>query len=112
MANTNTLTVADLKVPSGAQIYNSLMSAIEPELLTEVIPTLDEKYKGETAEENVARMARYKAAYEKYDAAFQEWVTSLHAAVTAYRHDALKAAEDDDRKTEADVLSTLESKIS
>ncbi|MDD4318893.1 MAG: hypothetical protein PHW10_01035 [Candidatus Peribacteraceae bacterium] len=87
------------------------MAKIEPELVTEVIPTLDAKYAPETPEENQARMQRYEQAYASYEKAFQAWTDGLRAVVNDFRKNAMTSAEAESRKDETNTLSQLESDI-
>lgn len=48
-------------------VYDTLMSSIEPDLLSTNIQTLDEKYKGESAEDRKARLERYVLAFMIFD---------------------------------------------
>jgi len=49
---------------TGDEIYDRIMTGIEPELTTEQLPTLSEKYKDETDEQKQARADRYNAAFD------------------------------------------------
>lgn len=98
-------------IPTGREIYDALMSAIDMELVTDNIPHLDEKYEGESSEERKKRYQRYQQSYEKYDAAFKGWIGSLRGAVDAYRHDALRSAEAVSAEEEAKELSQLETQM-
>jgi len=53
-------TLSDL---SQEQLYNLLMAEIEPELLTMVVPHLDEIYKDENPEQKARRAKRYAKAF-------------------------------------------------
>lgn len=107
----NTTPIAELRIPSGSEIYDALMGQIEPELVTSNLDTLDEKYVGETPEARKERYARYDAAYAAYDEAFESWVTELKTSVTQYRRDVLRAAEQESRASEDAQLSSLESQF-
>jgi hypothetical protein len=47
-------TAFQLRIPSGIDVYDALMSAIDEDLLTDNIPHLDEKYQGEIPRERGA----------------------------------------------------------
>lgn len=98
-------------LPSGVQIYDALMSQIEPELLSINATMLAEQYKNETPAERKARMARYKAAFQKYDAAYAAWASEFHHAVTAHRSEAFQAAEEKMMEEEEKILTDLENKF-
>ena len=59
--------------PSQTWLYDMIMAAIEPDLLTEMIPHLDEKYTGETEEQRKERMAHYEKAFAVFDDVFGEF---------------------------------------
>lgn len=93
--------------PTGRQIYDGLMAKIEPELLTDSIPHLDQKYAGESKAEHTARLARYAAAYKAYDKAYAEWSAELAQLVHEARREILKEAEAESRKEEEGILTKL-----
>ncbi len=96
----------------GTAIYDMLMAKIEPDLVTLVIPTLDEKYKTETPEERKARGLRYKDAFEKYDVAYREYMDGMKSGITKFQRDALHSVEQDNRADEQTDLDNLTSAIS
>lgn len=62
-------------------LYDTLMEQIDPDLTLENIKMLDEKYKGETAEQKEQRNLRYQASFEIYDECLEEldWVLAEDA---------------------------------
>ena len=100
------------KVPTGEEIYNALMSEIEPDLVSNQIPLLDQKYAGETEEERKARMQRYTEAYAKYDAVSAKYIADLQAKAAAYKKAAYKEAEAKEQQKEQATLAQLESHFS
>lgn len=100
---------AGLALPSGQDVYDALMSDIEPELTSSQIPLLAKKYETESAFDKAARLKRYNAAYVAYGAAFKKWSDDLNQLVIRMKHDAMASAEADDRVREAADLSRLES---
>lgn len=99
------------KFPSGADVYNGIMSGIEPDLVSDMIPLLDKKYAGETPAQNVLRLARYRAAYEEYTVRFTAWATEMNQLVTKYRKGALKLEEEESREQEGSALTSLENQF-
>jgi hypothetical protein len=99
-------------LPTAQELYDTLMEAIEPDLCTNNLIDLEEKYIGETPELRDARMARYAEAYKKYDAAYAQWQSELDAAVATYRNAARQSAEQSDQQTEQFELTALESAFS
>ena len=91
------------------QLYNAIMADIEPDLLLEHIPLLDELYADETQADHAARVARYEEAYEKFDVALQQFMGEVHEEVRVSRREALKTKELRDRAEEQTTLTHLES---
>ncbi len=59
-------------------LYDELMSRIEPDLVSNQLPLLDQKYAGETEEEHAARMEQYAAAYVVFDACLAELAREMN----------------------------------
>jgi protoporphyrinogen oxidase len=95
-------------IPTGNDIYNAIMAQIEPELLSENLASLEQKYTGESSEERAARMERYKYAFVQYDEAYSAWMHNVQVAVQAKRADALHKAEVKVGAKDQAVLSRLE----
>ncbi|PIR53301.1 hypothetical protein COU76_01895 [Candidatus Peregrinibacteria bacterium CG10_big_fil_rev_8_21_14_0_10_49_10] len=98
-------------IPSGTEIYDFLMAPIEPELLSSSIPTLREKYAGESEEEKQKRLDRYNTAFAAYDKAYDEWISGLKVAVKEERTTAYKAAEVKVKEEDEEALTELEKKF-
>jgi hypothetical protein len=106
---TQTQTITDLQIPSGDDLYNTLMGRIEPDLTTDQLPLLDQKYKGESAEEAKVRAERYEKAFAEYDKQLAEYLAELQGKVREYQLSACRSVEHDDREKEERQLSALES---
>lgn len=100
-----------IKIPSGEEVYNGIMGRIDPDLLTTVIPTLEEKYKGESEAERTDRLERYKKAYEEYDKQYAAWEQELRMLVARARREALQTAEKKERVIEEQLLQNLDSQM-
>ncbi|KKW36635.1 hypothetical protein A2454_02055 [Candidatus Peribacteria bacterium RIFOXYC2_FULL_55_14] len=98
-------------IPSGSEIYDSFMAFIEPELLSVNLPSLAEKYKGESEEERKTRMERYRKAFAAYDRAYEKWITGLRDAVKQKRSEAYRAAEEKENKEQTSALQDLEAQF-
>ena len=96
---------------SGDAIYDEMMGAIEPELISSQIDGLAEKYKNETPEEAEARKTRYNAAYAEYEKRLSEYLTQKQSEATSRKRKAMSSIEKEDRKVEDEQLSNLESSI-
>lgn len=58
-------------------LYDSIMSQIEPDLTTNHIPLLKEKYVRETNEEKVYRLQSYTKAFEIFDEALEKTLQTI-----------------------------------
>ncbi len=69
------------------RLYDAIMAEIEPELTSQMAPTLKERYQRETTAEKAERMARYEQAF----ALFDEMVPKV---MSMFEDDALDEAMD------------------
>lgn len=99
-------------IPSGREIYDSLMSTIEPELMTAQLPLLKDKYVAETAEQKKERGKRYKKAFAAYEVAYQTYVAALHQETAQFHRNARRFVEETVRAHESDKLTGIESQLS
>ena len=95
------------KIPTGRELYDALMVHIEPELTSEGSKLIAETYKNETPENKAARMQRYQLAFERCQQAYDEYMQTLDAQVTRYRHEALAHVELSDRSHDEGMLDQL-----
>ena len=95
------------KIPTGRELYDALMSHIEPELTSAMAATLTEKYKGESVGDKEVRMRRYELAFERCDQAYNEYMHTLDAQVTRYQREAFSHAELSDREHDQGFLDHL-----
>lgn len=102
----------ELSVPNGQELYDAIMSGIEPELTTAGLETLEEKYVNETEEEKAVRSAKYDAAFLEYDKRFQEYNDEWVARLRTYKRTAIASLEQESRETEdKNALDTIESSL-
>ena len=99
-------------VPTGQELYDSIMGHIEPDLTTESLKTLAQKYEGETPEQTATRKRRYDLAFERYDQAYADYVETLHAQAHRYRRQSFDQAELKNREQEGSILDSLQQAIS
>lgn len=104
-------TPSELRIPSGEEVYNGIMGRIDSDLLTTVIPTLEEKYKGESESARAVRLERYKKSYEEYDKQYAVWEQDVRALVARARREALQTAEKKERVAEEQLLQNLDSQM-
>lgn len=98
-------------IKSGKEVYDSIMQEIEPELTTENLDTLDEKYEGETKEESKARAERYKQAFVEYKKRYAEYKRNKDEEVRTYGRDLMSTVEADAVNRETNKMTNLESAI-
>ncbi len=99
-------------IPSGQEIYDSIMAVIEPELTSSQLPLLKEKYAGETLEQKKERGKRYKKAFAAYEIAFRDYAAALHQETTQFQRNARRFVEEMVSAYESDRLSGIESMLS
>lgn len=95
------------KIPTGRELYDALMSHIEPELMSGMVETLEETYKNETPENRALRMKRYALAFERCQTAYDEYMETLDTQVNRYRRSAFAHAEMEDRAQDEGLLNQL-----
>lgn len=95
-------------IPSGEEVYQIIMTQIEPELLPENVKTLTEKYKDETPEQTKARAARYEVAFQRYRETYDRYTVKMTADVTTYLRTDLQNMEQGAKQQENVVLGQLE----
>ncbi len=98
-------------LPSGQEIYDRLMSKIEPELVLSNLKKLDAPYKKETKAARKKRYARYAKAFKEYRSEYKTWLTKLTVAVQAYKRAVVKASERASKEKEVSALSELEAQM-
>lgn len=111
MTPTNTSNDSLLQMPTGREVYDGLMSKINPELLTDNLPHLDEKYVDETPEQRKARYAKYQQDFAAYDEAYATWIAEVEALADKMCKEALETAEAESRTQEEAVLQDVESQM-
>ena len=95
-------------IPTGRELYDIIMTEIEPDLTSTGRTTWAVKYLGETPEQCRERYRRYDLAFERYDKAYDEYMQMLNTQVDRYRHGRFQEIEDGDRRRESEALSSLQ----
>ncbi len=94
------------------QLYNALMLEIEPELMTDMVPELEEIYAGETDEERKERGDRYAAAFELFAERFSKildlWKEELHKFKEKALAEFQKKSTKEDAKHMADIERSID----
>lgn len=88
---TLTQPVADPSMDS-EEIYNLLMADIEPELMTDILPFLDDIYADESAEDRKARWTWYQRAFEMFTEQYDAFTNACMHYYTDLRSKALATA--------------------
>ena len=101
----------DLRIPTGDELYNMLMGGIEPDLTTDQLPLLDQKYQGEIPEQAKIRAERYEKAFAEYDRQLAAYLAHLEAKVREYQATARKSLENEEHEKEERALSGIEDAI-
>ncbi|MEK7563256.1 MAG: hypothetical protein AAB544_02580 [Patescibacteria group bacterium] len=110
---TTTSSQATVTVPNvGPVAYDQIMSGIDPELCSDQIPHLAEKYKDESKEDRVKRVERYNESFAKFDAMAADYLKSLHAQKNVQRKQAMASAETEARAEELAQMQQIESQFS
>ncbi len=97
--------------PSGQEVYDAIMGQIEPELTSRQLPTLQQKYATETAEESQERQARYDKAFAEYGKRYSAFSEQLAGQVHSFQRIAISAAEMSTKADEEDGLAAIASSI-
>ena len=108
---THTSTTAPAQLFDPELLYNILMGAIEPELCTDVFPTLDDVYKDETEEGRNVRMERYDVAVKNFKKRAAEFSADFQNVMWKIGDDAMKIAQENQEIEDATHLRTTEDSL-
>jgi hypothetical protein len=92
----------------GDDLYDQIMGEIEPELVSTVYDTLEEKYKNETPADKAARQARYEKAFVEYEHRFALYTSEWSNKLRMFQTGVSRALEADDRNDETALMSQME----
>lgn len=93
------------------QLYNTLMFYIEPELMTDMVPLLDEMYKDETEEDKKLRTEWYAEAFEIFAENFAQFMGIWKNELVNVKKKAHAMAETGSKSSEQGELSDIEQSI-
>ncbi len=99
------------RIPTGQELFDSIMEHIEPELTSQGVKKLAETYKNETPADQATRKQRYELAFERYEQAYQGYLDTLQAQVERYRHESFRQVELEDQNKEQSVMQRLQQSI-
>lgn len=89
----------------GIAIYDAIMAEINPELLSTVYRTIDERYPDETLPQFAARLEQYRLDFLTFRRCLQAYESTL--ARQAQSHDrALRVAAETQTKAEEEIFQT------
>lgn len=103
---------AEPNVPEGEEIYNRIMSGINPELTTAMLPTLAKKYSDETPEQHEKRQERYKKDLIQYKKESAAYMAELRKQVSDYERTTRQVTELADTHEEQGHLNSITDAIS
>lgn len=97
---------------SGKELYDSIMSKIEPELVSAELPLLEQKFGNEPDDLKKERLARYAAAFKKYDVAYQVFLADIRQMIKQYKTDSFTWAESISGEKEGRTMEEINTQIS
>lgn len=100
-----------VRIPTGDELYNTLMGGIEPELTTAELPMLDGRYANETSDQSKERARRYQKAFAEYDKQLQSYMGDLQTKLHMHQRIAMSSAELGAKTEEEEALTAIESSI-
>ena len=109
---TTTSSQGTVTVSTGQELYDTIMRSIDPELTSDQVGLLPEKYKNESEEQKKQRAARYTKAFVEYDKQANFFFAGLQAQVSSLKKKAFASAEEKNRSDEDKQLEQLTSQIS
>lgn len=99
-------------IPTKDELYDLLMSQIEPDLTNSQLPLLTQKYASETDTEHTERMVRYAKAFTAYYKALDAYFANLNAQIADYNRGLVEGVKGQVQAEEQKQLSSLESMFS
>mgnify|MGYP001199310590 CR=1 FL=1 len=99
-------------IQGGQEVYDAIMGGIEPDLLSTNIDTLDEKYAGESEEEQAERMERYKKAFIEYQKQYAEYRDAQKGEIRVFSKSLMGSVEQKSDSSDASAIDDIESAIS
>lgn len=82
-----------IRWPTARQIYDRLMREIEPELVSDIVPTLAQTYAKETRAQRLQRLDRYRRAMEIYRRRATAWWSLVTERLHQYYRRLRESAE-------------------
>jgi|TARA_Y100000031_G_scaffold137498_1_gene162498 hypothetical protein len=102
-----------LQIPQDAkELYNSIMVEIEPDLVTDELPKLSEKYQNESVENLKARGKRYYQAFQTFKKALASKAHELDGKADALDDFVMEALEHLSREQDNEDCNHIEQYLS
>lgn len=92
-------------------LYDEIMRSIEPELVTDMLPTLDTIYAAETSEEHDVRMERYRLAYAAYDDALEQMNRYLFDSLQIEKTVNIRARRSEEEEEASSAISRIDQQL-
>ena len=101
----------NVDIPTGDEIYDRIMSGINPELMSKNVSSLKAKYQNESPELKKQRADRYNKDFAEYERQYAQFRSSRDVTMHCYKAEALKSLEAKEREAEASDVLDLEQQI-
>ncbi len=96
---------------TGEDLYNAIMRRIEPDLTTDMLPTLDEYYSFETEEQRKQRAEWYEKVFKQFDLEYAAFVGALKNYCTGLKKKATKLVRSVKENAEKVSTKSIEDSI-
>ncbi len=98
-------------VLSGAELYDSIMGQIEPELVSAKLPFSPDLFAAESPEQRAARAERYQAAFDEFDRRFAAYQDQWNEELRTYKRHAMTFIEEKADAEEQNTMASIESSL-
>jgi len=95
-------------IPSGVDLYDQIMTDIEPELVRSALPDLKTKFSEGTNDEKKIRARKYVAAFGEFKTELAKREAELKQGVGDFNKETLKIAERFSTEMESQNMQKLE----
>lgn len=92
-------------------LYDALMAKIEPELTSVVLPTLDEKYAGESEGQKAERAERYGRAFATFERQWNLVLDTWKSDIQEYKNGVVSDSKKQSDAKESALLADIASSI-
>lgn len=96
-------------VLGGQELYDFIMGAIEPDLLSTNVGSLVQKYANQTDAEREERAVRYRNAFDEYERRLQQYQKEWDEQLRTYKRLAISYIEHESQNDESAQLEEIES---